>query len=66
MLFYKTIKENGYQIVHIDETLEMTAISVLVARLAGVKVIIAHSHNDHASEKSSGIWSTLLILLHAG
>lgn len=51
VLFYKTIKENGYQIVHIDETLEMTAISVLVARLAGVKVIIAHSHNDHASEK---------------
>lgn len=51
VLFYKTIKENSYKVVHIDETLEMTAISVLVARLAGVKVIIAHSHNDHASEK---------------
>lgn len=51
ILFYKIIKNNHYKIVHINETLEMTAISVLIARFAGAKVIIAHSHNDHASEK---------------
>ena len=51
VLFYKILRKYNYDIVHIDETLEMTAISILVARLAGVKVIIAHSHNDHASEK---------------
>ncbi|MDR7813047.1 glycosyltransferase [Lacrimispora sp.] len=50
-LFYKTIKKEGYSIIHIDETLEMTAISVLVSRIAGANVIIAHSHNDHASDK---------------
>lgn len=50
-LFYKTIKKNKYNIVHIDETLLMTAVSVVVSKLAGAKVIIAHSHNDHSAEK---------------
>lgn len=59
-LFYKIIKSEGYSIVHIDETLEMTAISVLVAKIAGAKVIIAHSHNDHASDKI--IWYKKIII----
>ena len=51
ILFYKTIKDKKYYIVHINETVEMTALSVIVAKLAGAKVIIAHAHNDHASER---------------
>lgn len=59
-LFYKIIKKNKYSIVHIDETLEMTALSVMVSKLAGVKVIIAHSHNDHSTDKLSFFEKKLL------
>lgn len=59
-LFYKTIKKYNYSIVHIDETLEMTALSVIVSKLAGVKVIIAHSHNDHSTDKLSFFEKKLL------
>lgn len=59
-LFYNVLKKEKYSIVHIDETLEMTAFSVLVARLARTKTIIAHSHNDHASEKISRVKKYLL------
>lgn len=59
-LFYSVLKKEKYSIVHIDETLEMTAFSVLVARFAGTRTIIAHSHNDHASEKTLWVRKHLL------
>lgn len=51
VFFYKFLKNNKYDILHINEPLWASAIYALTGKLAGVKNIIVHSHNDHSNEK---------------
>ena len=45
--FYKTVKRGRYDVVHFHATNSyFTALEVLMARLAGVKQIIVHSHSS--------------------
>lgn len=49
--FYKFLKVNKYDIVHINEPLLASSVYAFLAKFAGVKNIIVHSHNDHSVEK---------------
>ena len=42
----KIIKNNQYQIVHVNMLSAANIIPLLAAKMAGVKTIIAHSHNN--------------------
>lgn len=57
--FYKFLKVNKYDIVHINEPLLASSIYAFLAKFAGVKNIIVHSHNDHSAEKFNFIQSLL-------
>lgn len=43
---WKTLRKNQYDIVHVHGNSSMMAIELTIARLAGEKVRIAHSHNS--------------------
>lgn len=43
---WKTIKKNKYDIVHIHGSSSMMAIELTIAKMAGLRVRIAHSHNS--------------------
>ncbi|MGN1282521.1 MAG: glycosyltransferase family 1 protein [Limosilactobacillus sp.] len=44
-LLYKTIIKNKYDIFHVNGSSSTLGIDLLIAKLAGVKIRIAHSHN---------------------
>ena len=43
---WKTLRKNHYDIVHVHGNSSMMAIELTIARLAGEKIRIAHSHNS--------------------
>lgn len=53
VVFYKFLKNNKYDILHINEPLCASSIYALIGKMAGVKSIIVHSHSDHSIEKFS-------------
>ena len=46
---WKALKQNHYDIVHIHGSSSMMAIELTIAKLAGEKIRIAHSHNSMCS-----------------
>ena len=55
--FYKFLKRNSYDIVHINENLPATAAYTLVCKAAGIPNVIVHSHNDLSHQSFSVIQS---------
>ncbi|MCD8322104.1 MAG: glycosyltransferase family 1 protein [Oscillospiraceae bacterium] len=60
--YYKFFKKNDYDFVYADTENGLRAIHLLMARFAGVKVRVVHSHNSclQTSSKTSRILSRLL------
>ncbi|MCH5166329.1 MAG: glycosyltransferase family 1 protein [Erysipelotrichales bacterium] len=48
---YNIIKKEKYDIVHVHGSSSMMAMDLLVAKLAGTKIRIAHSHNTQSDNK---------------
>lgn len=49
--FYKFLKYNKYDILHINEDLLASAVYVLIGKMNGIPNIIVHSHNDYSVNK---------------
>lgn len=46
MALWKELKKNQYDIVHVHGSSSMMALEMTIAKISGVKIIIAHSHNS--------------------
>ena len=46
---WKALKEKKYDIVHIHGSSSMMAIELIIAKLAGIKIRIAHCHSTSSS-----------------
>lgn len=49
--FYKFLKDNKYDILHINEDLLASAVYVLIGKMNGIPNIVVHSHNDYSVNK---------------
>lgn len=49
---YKFLKKTNYNIIHIHESPFNTAVTLLIAKIAGVKIRIAHSHTNFYNQKN--------------
>lgn len=59
---YKVMKKNAYDVVHIHSSNAFCVIEVLLAKAAGTKKIIVHSHNTKMNE--SGIKAKIKYVVH--
>lgn len=48
---YKVIRDNDYNIVHIHSALSTTAVDLFIAKLAGAKIRIYHSHSSNNTRR---------------
>ncbi|MCI8948897.1 MAG: glycosyltransferase family 1 protein [Lachnospiraceae bacterium] len=53
---YKIVKENQYDVVHINESVLHSVMSAFVCRMAGVKKIIVHSHTNSKNDIHNFSW----------
>lgn len=61
---YKILKSDGYDAIHINtDTAYLAAVYLWIAKKAGIKYIIVHSHSDMVDE-NSGTVRKIKILLH--
>lgn len=51
--YYKFFKQHDYQIVYVDTENSLRAIHLLMARFAGVKIRVVHSHNNGLQTNSN-------------